>query len=179
MKEAKLLTSEQLNKIKDFIDKNSYWIYNYINDEILKNIGTMNPNYFVKNIQEIFTQNANSDLNENISNPNILPYIIFTLLEKTGKIDYTSLRVETINFKQIDKEASVYYNYVKFALVDDFLAVNLMQTKIGGMPIDNDIVKFSKKIAIKKLGLEEYITTHKETKKIQRIDEIVSNPFLV
>jgi len=36
--------------------------------------------------------------------------------------------------------------------------IDLMQTKIGGMPIDNDIIKFSKKIPIKNRGLAEYLS---------------------
>ena len=36
-----------------------------------------------------------------------------------------------------------------------------MQTKIGGMPIDKDIVKFTKKIPIETFRLEEFITLNK------------------
>jgi hypothetical protein len=78
-------------------------------------------------------------------------------------MDYTSLRAETIDFTEINKESKVYYNYARFSLKDDSFYIDLMQTKIGGMPIDKDIVKFSKKIPVKSLGLEEFIKTHKQT----------------
>ena len=37
-----------------------------------------------------------------------------------------------------------------------------MQTKIGGMPIDDDIVKFKKNIPIKSSGLQEFINKNKK-----------------
>lgn len=169
MQEDKLLNSLQLNEIKNFIKKNSYWIYNYINAEVLKDIGKMNSNYFIKVIQDIFAKKIDIMINQNNTNPNILPYSILTLLSQRGKLDYTTLRVETINFDQINKEASVYYNYAKFSLKDEFLYIELMQTKIGGMPIDKDIVKFTKIISIKNFGLEEFISKNK------RVDTIASN----
>jgi hypothetical protein len=143
---------------KDFINKNSYWIYTYINSEILQGIAIMHPEYFVKIIEDIFEEKKDIKISE--QNLNILPYLIFTLISEKGKLDYTSLRADTIDFTQIDKEASVYYNYVQFSLKDDFFYIELMQTKIGGMPIDKDIVKFLKKIPIKKYGLEEFISNN-------------------
>lgn len=132
-----------MQETKIFIKENAQEIFNYINTEVLKGIGEMNFNYFKQVIQDI-------DLSEYTENPNILPYFIFTLLSGNGRLDYTSLRVETINFDQINKEASVYYNYARFSLKNEFLCIELMQTKIGGMPIDEDIVKFTKNIPIKK-----------------------------
>jgi len=137
-----------------FIKENAQYIFNYINDEVLKGIGEMNYNYFKKVIQDI-------DLQECMDNINILPYFIFTLIEGKGRLDYTSLRVETINFNQINIEAAVYYNYAKFSLKNEFLCIELMQTKIGGMPIDNDIVKFTKNIPINNFGLEKFISKNK------------------
>ena len=161
MQEDKLLSPEQVDKIREFATKNSFLIYQYINTHILQNIAEINYTYFLKVIHDIFTKNINIKSNQYTSNLNILPYFIFTLLSEKGKIDYTSLRVDTIDFNQIDKEAKVYYNYVQFSLKDDFLYIELMQTKIGGMPIDKDIVKFTKKIPIEISGLEEFITLNK------------------
>ena len=144
-------------QIKDFIKKNSYWIYEYINTSVLKDIGVMNPDYFVKIIQDIFKEENNIKISSHNVNSNILPYFLFTLLGNNGKMDYTSLRVETIAFSQLNIEASCYYNYARFSLSDDCLYIELMQSKIGGMPIVDDIVKFRKNITIKKLGLKEFI----------------------
>ncbi len=148
------------NEIKEFIKQNSCEIYEYINTEVLKDIGKMNSNYFIKVIQNILDKSSNIEINEN--NPNILPYLIFTLLSDRGKIDYTSLRAETIDFKHLNKESSTYYNYARFSLKDEYLLLELMQSKFGGMPVDEDIVKFEKKIPIKNNGLEIFITQNKE-----------------
>jgi len=136
-------------KTKDFIIKNSNLICEYINTKVLKDIGIINPNYFIKVINDNIDENTKINLN-------LLPYFFFTNLCDDGKVDYTSLRVETINFNKINKEASTYYNYVRFSLKDDFFIVELMQSKIGGMPIDTDIVKFTKKVKIDN-SLEEFI----------------------
>jgi hypothetical protein len=167
MGKCKLLTNLQL---KEFIKKNSYFIYEYINSDVLKDIGMMNPEYFIKVIQDIFIKEIKIKKNLNNVNSNIFPYFLFTLLSKNGKIDYTSLRVETINFNQINKESSTYYNYVRFSLRDNLFIIELIQSKIGGMPIDKDIVKFKKEILIKSSGLQEFII-----KKEKDISSISSN----
>jgi len=144
-----------MKETRVFINENAQWVFDYINEEVLQGIGEMNFNYFKKVLQDI-------DLNKYNEKLNIFPYFIFTLIEGKGRLDYTSLRVETINFNQINKEASVYYNYAKFSLKNEFLCIDLMQTKIGGMPIDNDIVKFTKNVPINNFGLEEFINKNKK-----------------
>lgn len=148
----------QQNELKTFIKQNAPWIYEYINKEVLKDVGAINPNYFVKLITDMFVKHTNF---ENI-NTNIFPFYLFTQIEQKGRMDYTSLRTETINFQQINEEAKVYYNYARFTLQEDFFCIDLMQTKIGGMPIDEDIVKYSKQIAINESGLEEFMAKNKE-----------------
>lgn len=145
-----------MNKTDLFIKENSYYIYEYINQKILKDVGAISPNYFIKSIKNIFLNQSNFQIDSNI-----LPYFIFTQLDKKGRVDYTSLRKETINFNKINEEASTYYNYVRFSIKDELFLIKLMQTKIGGMPIDEDIVKFSKEISIDKLGLETFISENK------------------
>jgi len=145
-------------EIHYFIKENLDLIYNYINTEILQDVGIMNFDYFTKNIQGFIDEQniiqVDDDLNSKV---NLVPYLFFTTLGNEGRIDYTELRLETINFNKIDKEASVYYNYVQFSLDDNFLSIKLMQTKIGGMPIDKDIIKFTKQIPILENGLQQFI----------------------
>jgi hypothetical protein len=150
----------QSNKLKDFIKENSTLIYEFINSEVLKGVGRIHPDYFVKIVNDVFVKQGDIKISE--ENLNIFPYFIFTLVEGKGKLDYTSLRVETIKFDEIDKESSVYYNYARFSLKNDFLYIDLMQSKIGGMPIDEDIVKFTKKIPIKSSAWEEFISQNKD-----------------
>lgn len=40
------------NELKAFIKENATLIYEYINSEILKNIGTLSPDFFVRLIEE-------------------------------------------------------------------------------------------------------------------------------
>ena len=163
----------QLQELKTFIKQNALFIVEYINCEVLKEIGTMNPNYFVKLVNDSFVKQTSI---QDIA-PNLLPYYLFTQIESKGRMDYTSLRTETISLNKLNDEAKVYYNYARFTLNKDFFIIDLMQTKIGGMPIDEDIVKFSKQVPISDLGLEEFIEQHKETeiketlKKVQKEDE--------
>lgn len=155
MKKDEELSVISINEVKVFIKKNSYLIYEYINIEVLKNIGLINPEYFIKIIEEMLKKEVDIKLNQNI-----LPYFILSIIGNNGKLDYTSLRVDTINLSQINKESSSYYNYVKFSLTNDLFLIELMQNKTGGMAIKEDIVKFRKEVIIKKIGLKEFIIKH-------------------
>ncbi len=151
-------------ELKTFIKENACFIYEYINQEVLKDVGMMHPDFFIKVIKEIFEENSELDLEDT----NMFPYLLFTLFSQRGIIAYTSLRTETLDFTQINNEASTYYNYARFSIKDKFLCIELMQAKIGGMPIDADIVKFTKNITINYSGLEKFIQqnnhlTSKET----------------
>jgi hypothetical protein len=148
----------QYNELRTFIKQNAPWVYEYINREVLKELGQMSPNYFVKLINDILKKQIPS---QNID-INILPYYLFTQIQGKGKMDYTSFRRETIDLYPLMKKAGVYHNYVRFSLQKDCLHIDLMQTKIGGMPIDEDIVKFTQKVAIKPSGLESFIKERKD-----------------
>jgi len=132
------------------IQNNPKALQNYINTYVLKDIGYINYDYLKSILYTILHK-----LNE--KNAKILPYFIFTEIEKKGKIDYTSLRSETIDFTLLNREAMTYYNYAEFSLDDDFLTIHLMQTKIGGMPIDKDIIKYTKKIPIDPSKCKEFM----------------------
>lgn len=157
MKNNQTLSLNDNQEIKDFILNNSNLLYKYINTQILQDIAQLNFNYFENIIQRHLILNADISKNKFIVNQNLLPYFILTLIEKDGKIDYTSSRIDTIDFSQLNKESSVYYNYIQFLLKDDCLSIQLMQTKIGGMPIDEDIIKFTKNIPIDKSGFDKFI----------------------
>lgn len=159
------------NDKKEFIKTNAYWIYEYINAEVLKDIGVMNSSYFINLIKEIFSDNINQLKSFNQLSLEMLPYSILTLINGSGNMTYTSLRSDTIDFTKINKEALTYYNYLHFSLRDDFinrdfLGLELMQSKIGGMPINGDIVKYTKEIPLNILGLSQYIHDNKEFKKV-------------
>ncbi|PLY11021.1 MAG: hypothetical protein C0626_00150 [Arcobacter sp.] len=167
----------QLTEQKEFIKKNAYLIYEYINSEVLKNVGTLNPNFYIKLIDDIFVKQIDIKIGELNINVNILPYFIFTMLFGKGKMDYTSLRAETIDLTEINKESKIYYNYARFTLEDDFLCIDLMQTKIGGMPIEEDIVKFTKRIPVQNSGLEKFISKNRNisSETFKKIKEDIDN----
>jgi len=171
-------TLKRGDELKNFVQLNSYLIYKYINSEILKDIGEVNSDYFINTINSMFTKNLLDYTKlEQISLDNIA-YEIFPYFLLNGKIDYTSLRIETIDLTALNIEASVYYNYARFSIKEDILVIELMQTKIGGMPIDNDIVKYTKNIEIKKDGLslfiENFENSHDSSKLSKRISEMVN-----
>lgn len=157
MKNNQTLSLNDNQEIKNFILNNSNLLYTYINTQILQDIAQLNFNYFENIIQRHLILNSDISKNKFTVNKNLLPYFILTLIEKDGKIDYTSSRIDTIDFSQLNKESSVYYNYIQFLLKDDCLSIQLMQTKIGGMPIDEDIIKFTKNIPIDKSGFDKFI----------------------
>ncbi|WP_320034506.1 hypothetical protein [Halarcobacter sp.] len=161
MEEKEFLNEVELNQLKSFVEENFNLIYKFINNEILKDVGVMNYNYYIKLIDDMFVKQNDLKISKINLDSNLFPYYIFTQIFGKGKMDYTSLRTETINLQKLNKQISVYYNYARFSLKDDFLYIDLMQTKIGGMPIDEDIVKVTKKIEIKSKGLEEFINKNK------------------
>ena len=46
----------QENELKVFIKENAILIYEYINSEILRSIGTLSPDFFVRLIEEFFNK---------------------------------------------------------------------------------------------------------------------------
>ncbi|PHR72985.1 MAG: hypothetical protein COA66_04095 [Arcobacter sp.] len=142
----------KINEAEIFIKENANLIYEYINKEVLKNTAVINKKYFLKIIKDICTKKSALLINQNI-----LPYVLFTLIGNNGKLDYTSLREDTINLSTLNKESSTYYNYVKFSIKEDLFIIELMQNKTGGMAIKEDIVKFKKEIFINKSGLDAFI----------------------
>lgn len=153
----------QRNELIAFIKKNANAIYLFINEEILKDIGIMNPNYFVKLVDNVFIENIQSVLEEKDLEFELIPYYLLTHMFGTGHIAYTSLRVESIDFAPINKEARAYYNYARFFIDNDKLVIQLMQSKIGGMPIDADIVKYTKEVILNKNGVASYKNISNDT----------------
>ena len=58
----------QENELKTFVKENLSLIYEYINSEILKDIGVMSPDFFVRVVDEYFTKEEILPLIINISN---------------------------------------------------------------------------------------------------------------
>ena len=131
-----------------YISENIDQIYTSINSVVLQNIAKIDLNYLKERVNALANDDKQVSNINNYKDIKRLPYFLLTQLTKEGKFDYTALRVDTIDFKKLDAKALVYYNYAQFILKGNTLYINLIQTKTGGMPIKNDIIKYTHKIMI-------------------------------
>ncbi|MDK2040964.1 hypothetical protein [Aliarcobacter butzleri] len=145
----------QENELKAFIKENSPLIYEYINSELLKNIGVMSSDFFVRLIDEFFKK-ENKIYDKNITADTLGYYLICEVLGET-KQAFPFFRKDTLSLDEIFKEAKVYFNHVRFTIKDDIFTISLVQTKAGVSTLDEEIIKFSKQFPIKTSGLQEFI----------------------
>lgn len=145
----------QENELKAFIKENSPLIYEYINSEILKNIGVISSDFFVRLIDEFFKKEKRI-YQENITADTLGYYLICEVLGE-AKQAFPFFRKDTLSLDEIFKEAKVYFNHVKFSIKDDIFTISLVQTKAGVSTLDEEIIKFSKDFPMKISGLQEFI----------------------
>ncbi|MCG3695641.1 hypothetical protein [Aliarcobacter butzleri] len=145
----------QENELKAFIKENSPLIYEYINSEILKNIGVISSDFFVRLIDEFFKK-ENKIYQENITADTLGYYLICEVLGE-AKQAFPFFRKDTLSLDEIFKEAKVYFNHVKFSIKDDIFTISLVQTKAGVSILDEEIIKFSKDFRMKTSGLQKFI----------------------
>lgn len=168
----------QENELKAFIKENSPLIYEYINSELLKNIGVMSSDFFVRLIDEFFKK-ENKIYQENITADTLGYYLICEVLGE-AKQAFSFFRKDTLSLDEIFKEAKVYFNHVKFSIKDDIFTISLVQTKAGVSTLDEEIIKFSKQFPIKTSGLNEFISKNTKLALIQsslKIKEDIKNIF--
>ncbi|MDN5108009.1 hypothetical protein PJV93_09905 [Aliarcobacter butzleri] len=145
----------QENELKAFIKENSPLIYEYINSELLKDIGVMSSDFFVRLIDEFFKK-ENKIYDKNITADTLGYYLICEVLGE-AKQAFPFFRKDTLSLDEIFKEAKVYFNHVRFTIKDDIFTISLVQTKAGVSTLDEEIIKFSKQFPIKTSGLQEFI----------------------
>lgn len=145
----------QENELKAFIKENSPLIYEYINSELLKDIGVMSSDFFVRLIDEFFKKEKRI-YQENITADTLGYYLICEVLGE-AKQAFPFFRKDTLSLDEIFKEAKVYFNHVKFSIKDDIFTISLVQTKAGVSTLDEEIIKFSKDFPMKISGLQEFI----------------------
>ncbi|MFW3440678.1 hypothetical protein ACN9J6_04000 [Aliarcobacter butzleri] len=145
----------QENELKAFIKENSPLIYEYINSELLKDIGVMSSDFFVRLIDEFFKKEKRI-YQENITADTLGYYLICEVLGE-AKQAFPFFRKDTLSLDKIFKEAKVYFNHVKFSIKDDIFTISLVQTKAGVSTLDEEIIKFSKDFPMKTSGLQEFI----------------------
>lgn len=145
----------QENELKAFIKENSPLIYEYINSELLKDIGVMSSDFFVRLIDEFFKK-ENKIYDKNITADTLGYYLICEVLGE-AKQAFPFFRKDTLSLDKIFKEAKVYFNHVKFFIKDDIFTISLVQTKAGVSTLDEEIIKFSKDFPMKISSLQEFI----------------------
>ncbi len=145
----------QENELKAFIKENSLLIYEYINSELLKDIGVMSSNFFLRLVDEFFKKEKRV-YQENITADTLGYYLICEVLGE-AKQAFPFFRKDTLSLDKIFKEAKVYFNHVKFSIKDDIFTISLVQTKAGVSTLDEEIIKFSKDFPMKISGLQKFI----------------------
>lgn len=146
----------QENELKAFIKENSSLIFEYINKEILKDIGAISSNFFLRLVDEFFNKEKKFH-DENITADTLGYYLISEVLGE-AKQAFPFFRKDTLSLDKIFKEAKVYFNHVKFSIKDDIFTISLVQTKAGVSTLDEELIKFSKDFPMKISGLQEFIT---------------------
>ncbi|MFY9070176.1 hypothetical protein PZQ46_08190 [Aliarcobacter butzleri] len=145
----------QENELKAFIKENSLLIYEYINSELLKDIGVMSSNFFLRLVDEFFKKEKRV-YQENITADTLGYYLICEVLGE-AKQAFPFFRKDTLSLDKIFKEAKVYFNHVKFSIKDDIFTISLVQTKAGVSTLDKELIKFSKDFPMKTSGLQKFI----------------------
>ena len=154
----------QENELKTFVKENSSLIYEYINSEILKDIGVMSPDFFTRLVDEYFTKEEKIVSMDNLTVDTFGYYLITEILGE-AKQAFPFFRRDTITLDKIFKDAKVYFNHVKFIIEDDIFTIFLVQTKAGVSTLDEEIIKYSKQIPMKNLDFKEFIAKNLNDKK--------------
>ena len=144
-------------KLKAFIKENSILIYEYINEEVLKDIGTMSSGFFVRLLDEYFNKKDKRIPTDNLT-PNTLAYFLIAETLGEAKQAFPFFRKDTLTLEKIFKDAKVYFNHVKFAIKDNTFNISLVQTKAGVSTLEEELIKFSKQFPIKTFGIDDFIT---------------------
>ena len=167
----------QEKELKAFIKENASLIYEYINSEILKNIGTISPNFFVRLIEEFFNRDEKRVCTNNLT-ADTLGYYLITEILGEAKQAFPFYRKDTLCLDEIFKEAKVYFNHVKFIIEDDIFTIFLIQTKAGVSTLDEEIIKFSKQFSMRNSGLIEFIAKNSDitlNENLQKLEKDIKN----
>ncbi|MDD2888288.1 MAG: hypothetical protein PHY66_10825 [Aliarcobacter sp.] len=166
----------QENELKVFIKENSPFIFEYINKEILNDIGVMSSNFFLRLLDDFFKKEKRIYDDNLIADT--LGYYLITEVLGDAKQAFPFFRKDTLSLDEIFKGAKVYFNHVKFTIKDDIFTISLVQTKAGVSTLDEEIIKFSKQFPMKTSGLKEFISKNSNitlNENLQKLKEDIKN----
>lgn len=146
----------QENELKAFIKENSTLICEYINSEILKDIGEMSFGFFIRLIDEYFSKKEKRVCTDNLT-PDTFGYYLITEVLGESKQAFPFFRKDTLNLDEIFKEAKVYFNHVKFTIENNTFNIYLVQTKAGVFTLEEETIKYRKQIPMKTSGIKEFV----------------------
>lgn len=153
----------QEKELRAFIRENAPLLYEYINCEILKDIGVMSSDFFIRLVDEYFNKQKKRIGTENLTFDTLGYYLIAEVLGEAQQA-FPFFRKDTLTLDLIFKDAKVYFNHVKFTIEDNSFNIFLIQTKAGVSTLDEEIVKFSKQFPMRTSGIEEFILKNSNTK---------------
>lgn len=151
----------QENELKAFIKENPFLILEYINKEILKDIGVMSSSFFIRLINEYFKKEEKEISTHNLTADTLGYYLIAEVLGE-AKQAFPFFRKDTMTLDLILKDAKVYFNHVKFTIENEIFNIYLVQTKAGVSTLDEEIIKFSKQFPMKTSGIKNFISLNQE-----------------
>lgn len=164
----------QEKELKAFIKENSSLIYEYINTEILKDIGIMSTNFFTRLINDYFSKQTKRISTDNLT-PDTLGYYLIAEVLGDAQQAFPFFRKDTLTLDGIFKDAKVYFNHVKFTIEKDTFKIALIQTKAGVSTLEEELIKFSKDFPIKTSGLEEFIAKNSNNELNKSMQELKEN----
>ncbi len=147
----------QENELKAFIKENLPLIFEYINSEVLKDIGVLSPEFFIRLLNDFFSKENKRVYTNNLT-IDTLGYYLMTEVLGEAKQAFPFFRKDTLCLDKIFGEAKVYFNHVRFNIENDIFTIYLVQTKAGVSTLDEEIVKFTKQFPIKTSGIKEFIS---------------------
>jgi hypothetical protein len=156
-----------LDEIFEFIKKNSFWIYKFINAYVLKDIGIMRSDFYIELIRNIFVTNVKTLSTSDKITKKMLPYNILALMFGTGKMSYSNIKAKKIDFDKFLTKVTAshkifFYNYIFFLMNDDYLDENclgleIIQSENFGVELEKPINLYTKRIEIDSHGLYNFI----------------------
>jgi hypothetical protein len=147
----------QENELKAFIKENLPLIFEYINSEVLKDIGVLSPEFFIRLLNDFFSKENKRVCIKNLTIDTFGYYLIAEILGE-AKQAFPFFRKDTLCLDKIFSEAKVYFNHVRFNIENDIFTIYLVQTKAGVSILDEEIVKFTKQFPMKTSGIKEFIS---------------------